>query len=126
MLLGLFALLACQLAGEVIVRGLGWPVPGPVIGIVLLFAALSVHGSLSKPEKAEQGAVAKAADALLANLGLVFVPAGVGISQHYGLIFDNGFALVTALAASTVLTLIVTVSVFRAVSRIRDKADVTP
>ena len=118
MLLGLFALLACQLAGEAIVRGLGWPVPGPVIGIVLLFAVLCVHGQLRKPEAAEQGNVAKAADALLANLGLVFVPAGIGVSQHFGLILDTGFVLVGALVVSTVLTLVVTVGVFRVVSRL--------
>lgn len=126
MLTGLFALLACQLAGEVIVRGFGWPIPGPVLGILLLFAVLCVHGHLRKPEAAEQGDVAKAADALLANLGLVFVPAGVGISQHYGLILDNGVALVAALAVSTVLTLIVTVSVFRAVSRVSVEVDTNP
>ncbi|MHA6732357.1 CidA/LrgA family protein [Devosia sp. A369] len=118
MLLGLFVLLACQLVGEVIARGLGLPIPGPVIGIVLLFIVLVVHGRLSRPEAAEQGEVAKVADGLLANLGLVFIPAGVGISQHYQLILDNGFALVAALVISTVLTLIVSVGVFRGVSRI--------
>jgi holin-like protein len=118
MLFGLFVLLACQLAGEVIARGLGLPVPGPVIGIVLLFALLTIHGRMKQAEKAEQGEVAKAADGLLANLGLVFVPAGVGISQHYQLIFDNGIALIAALVVSTALTLIVTVLVFRAVSRL--------
>lgn len=118
MLFGLFVLLACQLAGEVIARGLGLPIPGPVIGIVLLFALLAIHGRLKQPERAEQGDVAKAADGLLANLGLVFIPAGVGISQHYQLIFDNGVALVAALVVSTAMTLVVTVLVFRAVSRL--------
>lgn len=116
MLFGLFVLLACQLAGEVIARGLGLPIPGPVIGIVLLFVVLVVHGRLRRPEAAEQGDVGKAADGLLANLGLVFIPAGVGISQHYQLILDNGFALIAALVISTVLTLIVSVAVFRGVT----------
>ena len=123
MLPGLFALLACQLAGEVIARGLGLPIPGPVIGIVLLLIVLTIHGRISRPEAAEQGDVAKAADGLLANLGLVFIPAGVGISQHYKLIFDNGLALVAALVISTVLTLIVAVGVFRSVSRLMARRD---
>ena len=123
MLRGLFALLACQLAGDVIVRGLGWPVPGPVIGIVLLFAFLCLHGHFGRREATEQGDIAKAADALLANLGLVFVPAGVGISQHYGLILNNGVPLVAALVVSTVLTLMVTVGVFRVVSRLCGASD---
>jgi holin-like protein len=123
MLVGLFALLACQLVGEVIVRFFGWPVPGPVVGIVLLFAVLSLHGRYRQPEAAEHGPVAKVADTLVANLGLVFVPAGVGVSQHYGLILANGFALIAALIVSTVLTLLVTVGVFRRVSR---RGKVTP
>ena len=126
MLFGLFILLACQLLGEVIARGLGLPIPGPVIGIVLLFALLAIHGRLKRPEAAEQGDVANAADGLLANLGLVFIPAGVGISQHYQLIFDNGLALVAALVISTVLTLIVTVAVFRLVSRLVARRETAP
>ena len=43
MLAGLFLLLLCQLAGETIVRGLSLPIPGPVIGIVLLVAGLAVR-----------------------------------------------------------------------------------
>lgn len=118
MLFGLFILLACQLAGEIIARGLGLPIPGPVIGIVLLFALLAVQGRRKGAASAETGAVARSADGLLANLGLVFIPAGVGISQHYQLIFDNGLALVAALVISTVLTLMVAVGVFRLVSRL--------
>ncbi|GLQ10400.1 hydrogenase [Devosia yakushimensis] len=118
MLFGLFILLACQLAGEIIARGLGLPIPGPVIGIVLLFALLALQGWRKGAASAETGPVAKSADGLLANLGLVFIPAGVGISQHYQLIFDNGLALVAALVVSTVLTLMVAVGVFRLVSRL--------
>lgn len=121
MLFGLFVLLACQLAGEVIVRGLGLPVPGPVIGMALLLALLGLQGWLRRPEAAEHGDVAKSADGLLANLGLVFVPAGVGISQHYRLIFDNGVAVVAALVLSTLLTLLVAVGVFRGVARLMDR-----
>lgn len=117
MLLGLFVLLACQLLGEVIARGLGLPTPGPVIGIVLLYGLLTVQGRRQRAVSVEQGDTAKAADGLLANLGLVFIPAGVGISQHYRLILDNGIALIAALVVSTVLTLLVTVGVFRGVSR---------
>ncbi|QQR40728.1 CidA/LrgA family protein [Devosia rhizoryzae] len=126
MLLGLFALLACQLAGEVIVRAFAWPVPGPVIGIVLMFAVLTLHGHLRKPEAAEQGPIAKVADTLLANLGLVFVPAGVGISQHHSLILDHGLALIVALVVSTVMTLLVTVGVFRLVSRLQSSRRALP
>jgi holin-like protein len=35
-------LLLCQLAGEILSLGLGLPMPGPVIGLLLLFAGLIV------------------------------------------------------------------------------------
>ena len=33
-------LLVCQLVGEATVQGLGLPVPGPLLGMLLLFAGL--------------------------------------------------------------------------------------
>ena len=41
MLRTLGLLLGCQLAGEFIARGLGLPIPGPVLGLVILLAALA-------------------------------------------------------------------------------------
>ena len=40
MLAALATLLVCQLAGEVIVRALSLPLPGPVVGMALLFFAM--------------------------------------------------------------------------------------
>jgi holin-like protein len=125
MLFGFFVLLACQLAGEVIARGLGLPIPGPVIGIVLLLILLALQARFKSVKSAETGPVAKAADGLLAYLGLVFIPAGVGISQHYQLVFDNGLPLAASLVISTVLTLIVTMAVFRGVSRLVSREEMS-
>ena len=36
----------CQLIGELIAVATGWPVPGPVIGMALLFVGLLVHGGV--------------------------------------------------------------------------------
>lgn len=118
MLQGLFVLLACQLAGEVIVRGFGVPIPGPVVGIVILFVGLMVRDRFSRaPNPDVEPHVARMADNLLKNLGLVFVPAGVGIAQNYNLVLANGLPIVVSLVASTILTLIVTMAVFRLVAR---------
>jgi holin-like protein len=68
----------CQLVGEAIARTLGLPVPGPVVGMVLLFLALLVRGRRGCRE-APPAALGGVADALLGNLGLLFVPAGVGV-----------------------------------------------
>lgn len=101
----------CQLVGEVVVHAIGVPFPGPVLGMGLLFAGLLVRGRSDPTLDA-------VADTILRHLSLLFVPAAVGVMQQAGLIAANWLAISTALVASTVLTLIVTVFTFRAVARL--------
>jgi holin-like protein len=118
MLQGFFALLACQLLGESLSRGLHIPVPGPVLGIMLLVGYLFYKGRQPGEHPAQPDApLGLAADGLLRNLGLLFVPAGVGIVQSFHLVLANGLAVIVALIGSTLITLTVTVFVFRLVSR---------
>lgn len=125
MLFGLFAILLCQLSGEAVVRGLGLPVPGPVAGIVLLFCGLALA---DRRRGAGAGAahgsapVGGAADGLLSYLGLLFVPAGVGIAQSTGLIARNGLPILLVLVLSTVATLLVTVFAFLLVRRLQGRS----
>jgi putative effector of murein hydrolase LrgA (UPF0299 family) len=119
MIQGFVVLLIFQLTGETVSRGLALPVPGPVLGLVLLFLALQATRRLGRRGSAAagQGAVERVADGLLQNLALLFVPAGVGVVQHLGLLEQYGLAFAVVLVASTALTLIVTVWVFIAVAR---------
>lgn len=94
-------ILACQLAGEFIVTGLDIPVPGPVVGMVLLFVFLLVRGEVPEP-------LAQVADALLRNLSLLFVPAGVGVMLHFELLGSDAVPLGVALVLSTLATIAVT------------------
>ena len=94
-------LLACQLAGEVIARLLGLPVPGPVLGMVILFVALVIRGHVPDDVGVVTGG-------LLQNLSLLFVPAGVGVMLHAGLLVQNWLAVSAALMASVVITIAVT------------------
>jgi holin-like protein len=113
-------LLVCQLAGEIAVRAAGLPVPGPVLGLVLLVLLLAVanrQGWLGAGGL-EDSAVAKASAALIGILGLLFVPAGAGVVQHLPLLRAHGLGLAAALVGSTLLTLVVTVWVFVGVSRL--------
>jgi holin-like protein len=119
MIRALAVLLTCQLAGEILTRLLGLAVPGPVIGLALLAVLAIVHARIvgaetSAIEKTDLGATASA---LLGSLGLLFVPAGVGIVQQLPLIGAYALAIFVALLVSTVLTLIVTVYVFIFVKR---------
>jgi putative effector of murein hydrolase LrgA (UPF0299 family) len=113
MLLAILMLLACQLAGEVLARGLGLPVPGPVIGMALLFLGLQARARL-RPAGADVNDIPLGAVAafLLANLSLLFVPAGAGVVRQAGVLAAHGPGLIIALVVSTALTLVVTALVF--------------
>jgi holin-like protein len=103
-------LLLFQLAGEVVVHLLGLPLPGPVLGMALLFAALAIRGG---PSDELRGT----ANGLLQHLSLLFVPAGAGVMIHFARIGDEWLAIVGALVASTALTLLVTALVLRLLLR---------
>ena len=108
-------LLVCQLLGETLARGLGLPVPGPVLGMALLLA-----GCLALPRMAQ--IVLPTAQGILAHLSLLFVPAGVGVISHLDLLGGSGPALLVVLVASTALALIVGVLTFVAVAKLTGDA----
>jgi holin-like protein len=99
-------LLVCQLAGEVIRLALDLPVPGPVIGMALLFGGLVVRGSV--PE-----GLSAASSGLLQHLALLFVPAGVGVITHIGLLQAEWQPVAAALVGSTLAAVVVTALVLR-------------
>ncbi len=108
-------LLVCQLIGEVIQKASGLPLPGPVIGMVILFIGLLIRGEV--PETL--GSVTKN---LLDNLALLFVPAGVGVLTHLALIEDEWLPITLALVLSTVITIAVTALLLSWLLRISGKA----
>ncbi len=101
-MLGAFTLLLVyQLAGEAIVHVAGLPVPGPVVGMLLLFVTLLARGSAP-------GWLRDTCQALLAHLSLLFVPAGVGVMLHFQRLGAEWLPVAVALVASTVITIGVT------------------
>ncbi|MCI1191729.1 CidA/LrgA family protein [Calidifontimicrobium sp. SYSU G02091] len=103
---GLAVLLLCQSAGEALARLTHAPLPGPVLGLLILVALLHVE-ALRRP-------VAAAADALLAHLSLLFVPVGVGVVVHLDLIARFGVRMAVVVVLSTWVGLAVTALVLRA------------
>jgi holin-like protein len=93
-------LLLCQLTGEVFVMWSGLPVPGPVVGMVLLFIGLIFRGEI--PE-----GLGRVVDGLLSHLSLLFVPAGVGVMLHIAMLRNEWLAISVALVLSAVLTIAV-------------------
>ncbi len=103
-------ILACQLIGEFAVSTANIPFPGPVAGMILLFVFLLIKGEI--PE--ELGNVSAA---LLNNLSLMFVPAGVGVMVHFKLLGSDALPLSIALIVSTLLTIAVTALVMKLLNK---------
>ncbi|KQP12552.1 CidA/LrgA family protein [Pseudorhodoferax sp. Leaf267] len=102
---GLAWLLALQSLGELLARGFSLPFPGPVVGMVLLLVALRWE--------AVRTPVAACADFLLGHLSLLFVPVGVGVITHLGLLAEFGLRMLVVIVLSTWVGIVVTVLVLR-------------
>jgi holin-like protein len=110
-----FAVLLCtQSAGELLARvakvNLGATLPGPVWGMLLLLALLL----LPWVQRYLAPSVGQASTALLAHLSLLFVPVGVGVMAHLGLLSQYGWKLAVVLLVPTWLGLAATALVLRA------------
>ena len=70
------ALLVFQFVGEALVRALNLPLPGPLAGMLLLFAALLLRGNVPAP-------LASTSGLLLQHMMLMFVPAVAGVMLHF-------------------------------------------
>lgn len=115
MLGALTVLLVFQLVGEVLVQFTRLPVPGPVIGLLLLFLALCMRGSLAMPLR-------DTANGILQHLSLLFVPAGVGVMAHFARLSGEWLPILAAVLVSTALAIAVTALVMRALMRGRSDA----
>lgn len=104
-------LLTCQLIGELTVRGAGLPVPGPVLGLLLLIISLKAWPSLA-------AILRPTVEVILANLSLMFVPAGVGVVANLEVLSEDGLALLAVLVLSTVLAMLAAVGTFIGVRRL--------
>ncbi|GAA5315910.1 MAG: CidA/LrgA family protein [Candidatus Pelagadaptatus aseana] len=72
MLKAFIVLLLFQLIGETLVDLTGLPIPGPVIGMLLLWIGLHVKNGASSE-------LTSLSDNLIRHLSLLFLPAGVGL-----------------------------------------------
>ena len=106
-LTGVTWLLIFQLIGEALNKALQLPVPGPVLGLILLLFALRILPPLRLQ-------IGQSADAILAHLSLLFIPAGVGVILYFRELLANGWALVAVLLISTWVGLAVTALVAQA------------
>ncbi|MCX6400315.1 MAG: CidA/LrgA family protein [Propionibacteriales bacterium] len=101
MIAGLTWLVAFQLLGELVARVADLPVPGPVVGMLLLFCFLRLR------RYDDAGSIVRAGSALLRHLQLFFVPAGVGVVVYLGLIGREALPIGVAMLGSWLLGLAV-------------------
>lgn len=108
--LAFLVLVACDTAGRVIVWGLSLPVPGTVVGILILLAAIVALRRVPEPLK-------EMAEFLLAHLNFFYIPAGVGVMAYAALLADDLWPILIALFASTFLAMFAAGLAFQVVAR---------
>lgn len=99
-------LLVFQTLGEGLAFAFALPIPGPVIGMLLLFFYLMLR-------KAAVAQLAPTAYEFLKHLSLLFVPAGVGIMVHADRVVAEWLPIAAALIISAMVSLVVTALVLR-------------
>ena len=106
MIRGLLILMLFQGLGELISKGLSLGIPGPVIGMAFLLTVLLVRKQI--PED-----LATVAAAFSQHLGLLFVPAAVGVVSFLPVLSTHGWAVAVILLISVGVTIVATALVLR-------------
>jgi len=109
-------LLAFQLIGEAATFALALPVPGPLLGMTLLLAAVALRRDLLQ-------LLRPTSSALLTHLSLLFVPAGVGVMLHVARVADEWLPIAVALTVSTVLAIAATALTFQWLARWQERSE---
>lgn len=91
----------CLAVGEFLCRILGLPVPGSILGLLVLTSLLQT--GVVKLES-----VKPVCSFLVSNMGFFFVPPGVALMLYFDLIAKEWLPIVVATVVSTALVLIVT------------------
>jgi putative effector of murein hydrolase LrgA (UPF0299 family) len=110
MIAGLVRILFFQGLGELVSHFVLTLIPGPVVGLVLLLGWFSVRKRIA-PD------VETVATALVQHLGLLFVPAAVGVVMFWPQLRTHAAAVVVALVVSAVLTIAVCALVLKTLSK---------
>jgi holin-like protein len=108
-------LIGCQLLGELLRAAFSLPIPGPVVGMFLLAAILVLRGQ-NAGDASVPSSLDKTAGTLISHMGLLFVPAGVGIIAEAHLLRQEWLPILAAVVGSTVLGVAVTGFVMHRVS----------
>lgn len=104
-------LIGCQLVGEFAADALHLPIPGPVVGLFALAATLALRGRGHSDHSASKSiplGLEQTSEALIGLMGVLFVPAGVGIIAEAHLLKEEWLPILAAVLGSTILSVAVT------------------
>jgi putative effector of murein hydrolase LrgA (UPF0299 family) len=110
MISGLVQILLFQSIGELLSKFFLPTLPGPVIGLVLLVLWLILRKNINAE-------LALVADGFSQYLGLLFVPAAVGVVLFLPQLKANALAIISALLGSVILTIASSALVVRFLSQ---------
>ncbi|MEY4481402.1 MAG: hypothetical protein RIQ84_564 [Pseudomonadota bacterium] len=106
MIPGLVQILLWQGVGELISHFFLPVLPGPVLGLIFLLIFLIIKGQVNQ-------SLALVSDAFSQHLGVLFVPAAVGVILFLPQLKTHALAVISALLISVVLTITTTALVLR-------------
>ena len=107
MIQGLVQIFIFQALGELLSKFALPFIPGPVSGLVLLLVFLSLRGHVP-------ASIDLVGSSVLQHLGLLFIPASVGVVLYLPILKANAWAIATALVVSVLATIAVTASLLKA------------
>jgi holin-like protein len=119
-LYGITLLLVFQLMGEGMSLAFSLSIPGPVIGMSLLFLSLLLFYKIKKKntDKHKDDALSTSASAILSHLSLLFIPAGVGLIVHINRLEDQWLPIICAIVLGSIITMAVTAWVMISLNRL--------
>ncbi len=114
MISGLVKLFIFQALGELVSNFLIPFIPGPVIGLVLLLLFLLLARSLPAD-------IDSVGSGILQHLGLLFIPASVGVLLYLPILRANALAVIGTLVISVVATIAVTGGLLKLIAGGKDE-----
>ena len=113
MLDSIFIIFMFQLVGEATQKYFALPVPGPVIGLVLMLVCLLWTKQTNLPLIADQrDRLVNTSQQLLGYLSLLFVPIGVGVIMHLRLLEAQLVQIIGVITVGTIFTMVFTAFIF--------------
>lgn len=115
MLRGLIYLILLQITGDTIAHLFSLPIPGAVIGMVLLLFILIAKGGISEP-------LLQTSQTLFPLLPLLLIPASVGVVAYLDLLEKEWIGIIAALVLSLVASFLITPFIFQRLIQITQQS----